>query len=356
MADVNKRKVKQVNGYKVNHPFSAGNIIYALFILVLIAVPVGLLFAPLVFLPDFATGLANGSYFTGLDIATAGLNAIKQLLGMELSPQNDNLILFSNTIVGSKPEMEQVVGFLFMGQAGLIALMALNSVIGFIFFLINIIKGYLRHSGGVKAITVLDFLYCLFFSLIFVIFYILAVIAGAQTQVFVWLGLVPFGAMLILLIIMSSIRSSIYKNVVFEDDLEYKSDEQKEVLQETNVHTITVTNYEPSNTLPQNISSIGGHAYAEDQNLMYANIPEGIDKLGPGAFANCLKLKVVSIPMSVKEIGYNCFFNCVSLERINYAGSKDQWRRIVRGSNWLAKAKTSEVVCVDGAIVVNPYH
>ena len=89
---------------------------------------------------------------------------------------------------------------------------------------------------------------------------------------------------------------------------------------------------------------------------MVANIPIEVTKLGPSAFANCLNLQVVSIPNSVKDIGFNCFFNCVDLERINYAGTKAEWRKIKRGSNWLAKAKTTEVVCLDGTIIVNPYH
>ena len=73
-------------------------------------------------------------------------------------------------------------------------------------------------------------------------------------------------------------------------------------------------------------------------------------------FANCLKLQVVSIPNTVTEIGFNCFFNCVELERINFGGTKEEWKKIRRGSNWLAKAKTTEVVCLDGVVVVNPYH
>ena len=58
---------------------------------------------------------------------------------------------------------------------------------------------------------------------------------------------------------------------------------------------------------------------------------------------------------TVKEIGYNAFFNCKSLEKIVYAGKKEQWRKIKRGSNWLNKAGTTIVSCLDGAIQVNPY-
>lgn len=114
--------------------------------------------------------------------------------------------------------------------------------------------------------------------------------------------------------------------------------------------------YAQATGLPANISSIGGHAFAENMSLVTAVIPEGIRDLGPGAFANCGALRIVSIPKSVQSIGQNCFFNCASIQRINYAGTKEQWRHIARGSNWLTKAGTNVVICVDGSIIVNPAH
>lgn len=109
------------------------------------------------------------------------------------------------------------------------------------------------------------------------------------------------------------------------------------------------------NTLPVGLKSIGGHAFARNTNLEIATIPDGIDELGIGAFSNCLRLKVVTLPKSIKRIGPNCFFNTPRLQRINYAGSKEEWRYIKRGSNWLNKSMTTTVVCKDGAISVDPY-
>ena len=109
------------------------------------------------------------------------------------------------------------------------------------------------------------------------------------------------------------------------------------------------------NTLPAGLTNIGGHSFAKNTNLEIANISQGVKELGVGAFSNCLRLKTVSIPRSVRYIGSNCFWNCVKLKRINYEGTKQQWRQIERGSNWLAKAGTSTVVCSDGAISVDPY-
>ncbi len=128
----------------------------------------------------------------------------------------------------------------------------------------------------------------------------------------------------------------------------------------TNVQTITKIKYVnkpryvPATDIPQDIKSIGGHAFAKNINLLIVNIPDGITALGPGAFANCVNIKQITLPKSVKEIGYNCFFNCASLEKIFYAGSKADWAKIKRGNNWLAKAKSQLVSCSDGLISVNP--
>ena len=91
-------------------------------------------------------------------------------------------------------------------------------------------------------------------------------------------------------------------------------------------------------------------------NLENAFIPEGIKEIGASAFANCPNLAVVSIPRSVKNIGYNAFYGCKKLARLNYSGTKNEWRKITRGSNWLTASGTTTVICADGAITVNPYH
>ena len=148
---------------------------------------------------------------------------------------------------------------------------------------------------------------------------------------------------------------SSFKDSILEKDLELQNEEVS-IEHISKVHEVNKVTHVQSSTIPQDITSIGGHAFSENQSLIVANIPLGIDKIGASAFANCLNLQVVSIPNTVKEIGFNCFFNCIELERINYAGTKAEWRKIKRGSNWLAKAKTTEVVCLDGTIIVNPYH
>ena len=106
-------------------------------------------------------------------------------------------------------------------------------------------------------------------------------------------------------------------------------------------------------TLPIGLKEIGDHAYAKCLTLKDATIPGGITDLGPSAFSNCLNLETVTIPVTVKEIGYNCFFNTPNLKKITYQGRVQDWKRIVKGSNWLTHSGTNIVDAVDGKIAVN---
>ena len=105
--------------------------------------------------------------------------------------------------------------------------------------------------------------------------------------------------------------------------------------------------------LPKGLKVIGGHAFSQNTMLEDADIPEGIDVLGSGAFANCVNLRRIHLPLSLKKIEYNCFFNCIRLEKITYAGTRENWRKIKRGSNWLTSSGTNIVNCIDGAIAVD---
>ena len=106
-------------------------------------------------------------------------------------------------------------------------------------------------------------------------------------------------------------------------------------------------------TLPIDLKEIGDHAYAKCLTLKDASIPQGITDLGPSAFSNCLNLETVTIPLTIKEIGYNCFFNTPNLKKITYQGRVEDWKRIVKGSNWLTHSGTNIVDAVDGKIAVN---
>ena len=350
MGSKEKRTIKEVNGYKVNHPYSLGNIFFAILTLVLIALPIALFFIPLV---TFGTGpIYSITGFNLFDFLI--LNLFAPAKSAELISYFLECLVYGDLSSAFYP----VYAYVIIGQAAIICLYMVVGLVAFIFFLINIIKGHLRHPRVLKGLTTLNFIASIIFGLSYLFMFIMDQVMGnAYNQLFIWNAMIPAASMLVLLIMMSITIRSVYSDVVYECDLEFHEDEFKEdVSHVTEVHEVTKIKYESSKTLPPNLTSIGGHAFAENQALEIANIPLGIDKLGNGAFANCLAIKVVSLPESVREIGANCFFNCIELQRINYAGTKEQWRSVRRGSNWLAKAKTTEVVCNDGVVVVNPFH
>lgn len=353
MGNKKLQAIDEVNGWRVNHPHSGANTFYAIFTFVFAAFPLLVLFIPLysVVPVDFHTGL------NGLDIFRYFIDVIGQLFHIS----ETGGIIINNEYIGfivanteSIAPMNDAMMYTFVAMGAIIGIMMLLSVVLIILAIVHLAKGYLRSSAAVKRIAITDFVFTLLIFLAFV-FVFFTYRAATMDDLFVWLSGIPLGVSLFFAIFFAAFHSNHFKDAILEKDLKLQ-EEEITVEHISKVHEINKVKYTESTTLPPNLDSIGGHAFSENQNLIVANIPLNITKLGAGAFANCLNLQVVSIPNSVKDIGFNCFFNCVDLERINYAGTKAEWRKVKRGSNWLAKAKTTEVVCLDGTIIVNPYH
>ena len=362
--DKSLRKIKEVNGWKINHPHNAANIFYAFFTLIVLAGPIAYLFLPIVTLigPTTAgTPDPNAiNSFNGLDLLKAGVEILKFLIDPASGGGAGNealVLLYSPSVTGDV--FAPIFPYFLLGAAGVLLIMFAFSVVLLIVFFVNLIKGYLKHSGVVKVFTILQFTFSLLFAAVWVVLFF-GFMGTAyhrdQTGKFeFWNSLYVCAGYFLFVIIISTMFTVAFKDTIPETELELQN--ESPVIEHLNkVHEVTKVKYEQSSTLPPNLTSIGGHAFAENQALIVANIPPEVTKIGSSAFANCLKLRVVSIPNTVTEIGFNCFFNCVELERINYSGTKEEWKKIVRGSNWLAKAKTTEVTCVDGVIIVNPYH
>ena len=353
MANKKLRDIKEVNGWKVNHPHSAANNVYAIFTFIFGAFPLAFLFIPMIAdqPTDFVNGLTGLGIFKYLiDFLTAIFTALGNG-GQAVPPYNPQI---SYVIANVNPVMQDAIGYTFVALGVILLLLFIFSTVLLITAIVHISKGYLKRSGKVKRIAIAEFVFSLLFFLGMLFIYF-TFKAETKQDLWIWYTSIPVGTALIFAIFFSIYHYSAFKDTVLESELEIQNNEPT-VDHISKVHEVKKVNYEKSTTLPPNLTSIGGHEFAENQSLVVANIPLNIEKLGPGAFANCLHLQVVSIPNSVKEIGFNCFFNCVELERINFAGTKEEWRRIKRGSNWLAKAGTTEVVCLDGTIIVNPYH
>lgn len=344
MATSDLRKVKEVNGWKINHPHSAANVFYAIFTLVAVAFPLAFLFIPLI---------ANDPMLNGLDIFRFFIEFMQGMFKGDFHPEPSNMII-KWVVDNVRPDLWDAVYYMFVGiSMAMIVFMAM-SLLKFVVAIIHLARGYLKNSGAVVGISIFEFVLTVLIDVCFLFFYF-AVLSKTEEYLVIWFVFIPLAVSLFLMVFFAIMNGVCFRDTILESELELQNNEPttEHIAQ---VHEVKKTTYEQSTTLPPNLTSIGGHAFAENQNLVVANIPLEVKKLGPSAFANCLKLQVVSIPAGVTEIGFNCFFNCVELERINYGGTKEEWKKIRRGSNWLAKAKTTEVVCLDGAVVVNPYH
>ena len=348
MANTELKRVNEVNGWKVNHPHSGANVVYAIFALIFSVFPVLFFYLALI---------ANDPTLSGVDLFQFLLKFLNGAFSGQKDPMPDNPIMLS--IIGIVQTrfgeaFAKSVYFVFIAMGGLLLLFLFFSFIELILAIVHLSKGYLRRPKAVKNLALTEFLLTILFELC-LLYVFLIYRSATNLSMMIWYSLIPLGVSLFFLIFFAAMNNAHFEDSILEKDLEFHGDEPV-VEHVSKVHEINKVNYEQSSTLPPNLTSIGGHAFAENQNLIVANIPVEVTKIGASAFANCLNLQVVSIPNTVKDIGFNCFFNCVELERINYAGTKAEWKKVRRGSNWLAKAKTTEVVCLDGAIVVNPYH
>ena len=68
------------------------------------------------------------------------------------------------------------------------------------------------------------------------------------------------------------------------------------------------------------------------------------------AFIGCSSLTSVTIPNSVTRIGYDVFSGCTSLTMLNYAGTREQWKKMEKSEGWNENSNIQIIRCTDGEI------
>ena len=113
--------------------------------------------------------------------------------------------------------------------------------------------------------------------------------------------------------------SSITSMTVENGNTVYDSREKCNAIIETATNTLIVGCQ--NTTIPNNVTSIGWHAFYKCSSLTSITIPNSVTSIGYGAFRECSSLTSVTIGESVTSIGSEAFAYCYSLTSITIGES-----------------------------------
>jgi len=105
-------------------------------------------------------------------------------------------------------------------------------------------------------------------------------------------------------------------------------------------------------TIGSGVTSIGDCAFSGCGGLMEVVIPDGVKRIGSSVFADCIGLTSVTIPNSVADIGDSAFDQCRNLTYLNFDGTKEQWKKITKHSDWKYESAITSVKCNDGIVKI----
>ena len=96
-------------------------------------------------------------------------------------------------------------------------------------------------------------------------------------------------------------------------------------------------------------TKISAYAFFNCSGLTSATISDSVTSIGRNAFCGCNNLTSVTIGNGVTSIGDYAFYNCNNLTSVNYLGTMDQWKKIVKASQSLGSS-IKKIICSDGTI------
>ena len=103
-------------------------------------------------------------------------------------------------------------------------------------------------------------------------------------------------------------------------------------------------------TIPDSVTSIGSRAFYNCSGLTSVKIGNGVTSIGDLAFRDCSGLTSITIGSGVTSIGFRALDGCSGLTRIDFNGTKAQWKAIKKGNAWSDNTGDFAVYCTDGTI------
>lgn len=365
--------MKKTKTVKTYHAHQGSAIVMGIFSLFFAAS-----FALLFFFPAFTLTINDSAVdYNGSEIFLLGLGSFFKSIFPDISLENSNVILeYMNNYAesGSNVLYKTICGF----HTYVTLAFSILGLAGMLFGLIVIVLAFVWFIRGriliPKATTTIahwsNGLFDACIGLVYGYLFIFGEVAKEAAQpATVSMAIYPFvilGIQAVTLIILRIVYALCYKNRLFDKDKKNKKEsEQEETTPKNNTQKKQKNDEDDDDVepemvpiynkgLPENLQMVGDHSFAADDSLTNAIIPEGVTTLGNGAFANCHNLEMVTIPVTVIKIGPNCFYNTPHLTQINYTGTKEDWRTVRRGTNWLVGSGTTTINTRDGAIGVNP--
>lgn len=91
--------------------------------------------------------------------------------------------------------------------------------------------------------------------------------------------------------------------------------------------------------LSENIDKIEENMFYECESLTSIDIPNKVKSIGMSAFAFCTNLTTVTMGKNINKIAKNAFSDCYSITNVYYAGTEEEWSKIVLvGNTYLTNA------------------
>lgn len=92
--------------------------------------------------------------------------------------------------------------------------------------------------------------------------------------------------------------------------------------------------------------------YGQNCPPIHVTVPDNIEYLDVYSFAKC-DLTTISLPANLRYIDRFAFYDTPYLERIEFRGTKEQWKKVRKIPDWISGASITNVkkiICKDGKV------